>query len=164
MATVAQAQDAQKCSLDQISEALNQLPCEVDGAFVSPESLVVNITTLCNYTITADECHNCFAKGGHKTLPAFKTLVKLRMLPPTSFPEFLARLIEAETITCAAKPAEAPSWDDDNEDAPPVNEAPQLDKGKNKKGGAARGGSQSGNNRNKGRSSNKSRGGSSKGR
>jgi hypothetical protein len=166
VATIAQAQEAEKCSLQQISDALNQLPCEVDGAFVSPESLVTNISALCDYTVTADECHICFAKGGHKTLPAFKTLVKLRMLPPTSFPEFMAKLIEAEAITCAAKPAQIPSWDDDNgdtppEDAPPAGEAPNLDKGKNRQGGINRGGQQSGSSRNRGRAANKNRGSSS---
>lgn len=168
MATIAQAQAAEKCSLQQISDALNQLPCEVDGTFVSPESLVTSISTFCDYTLTAEECHNCFAKGGRKTLPAFKTLIKLRMLPPTSFPEFMARLIEAEAITCAAKPAQTPSWDDDNGDtppeyAPPANETPQLGKGKNRQGGVARGGQQSGSNRSKGRAS-KSRGASGQGR
>jgi hypothetical protein len=163
VATVAQAQEGERCSLQQISEALNQLPCEVDGAFVSPESLVANISTLCNYTLTAEECHKCFTKSGFKSLPALGTLVKLKMLPPTTYPDFLGRLIEAEAVTCSAKMPEAPEWDDDDgqpDDGVPVPEAPNLGKGKNRKGEVARGGSgrspagkQGGNSRGRGRSS-----------
>lgn len=163
VSTIAQAQEGERCSLQQISDALNQLPCEVDGAFVSPESLVANISTLCNYTLTAEECHKCFAKSGHKSVPALRTLVKLRMLPPTAFPDFFGRLVESEIATCSTKMPEVPDWDDDDgapDDGPPIPETPNLGKEKNRKGdvgrddsGRSRGGSKRGNNRGKGKSS-----------
>jgi hypothetical protein len=163
VATIAQAQEGERCTLQQISDALNELPCEVDGAFVSAESIVANISTLCDYTLTAEECHNCFEKSGRKALPAFKTLVRLRMLPPTSFPDFLGRLVEAEAVTCAEKMPEGPDWGDGDgppEDGPPADEAPDLGKGKKRGGdvsrgdsGRSRGGQKNNNSRGRGKSS-----------
>jgi hypothetical protein len=96
-------QDASQCSLEQISEALNQLDCAVSGAFVSPESLVKTITTACEPTADEETCHACFRKSGGKLGPALKALSKVKVFPKAALSQFRVALVTAEEATCSAK-------------------------------------------------------------
>lgn len=107
-------QDAPQCTLEQISEALNQLDCAVSGAFVSPASLVKTITTACEPTAGEETCHACFRKSGGKVGPALKALAKVKVFPKSALSEFRIALVTAEETTCAAKGQP----DDSNEDSP----------------------------------------------
>jgi hypothetical protein len=96
-------QSAPQCTLEQISEALNQLDCTVAGAFISPESLVRTITTACEPTADEEDCHACFRKSGGKLGPALKALAKAKVFPKSSLSQFRIALVTAEETTCAAK-------------------------------------------------------------
>lgn len=110
--TAALAQDAPQCTLEQISEALNQLDCAVSGAFVSPASLVKTITTACEQTAQEETCHACFRRSGGKIGPALKALAKVKVFPKSSLSEFRVALVTAEETTCAAKEQPEDSRDD----------------------------------------------------
>ena len=97
------AQEAPQCTLEQISEALNQLDCVVSGAFVSTASLVKTITTACEPTADEETCHACFKKSGGKVGPALKALAKVKVFPKSALSEFRIALVTAEETTCAAK-------------------------------------------------------------
>jgi len=108
-------QDAPQCTLDQISEALNNLDCTVNGAFISAASLVQTITTACEPTPDAETCHACFRKLGGKTGPALKALAKVKILPKKTASEFRIALVTAEETTCSAKEDLEESEDEDED-------------------------------------------------
>ena len=128
---LALGQDAPQCTIDQISEALNQLNCTVSGAFVSSTSLVKTITSACEPTADEETCHACFRKSGGKVGPALKALAKAKILPKSSLSEFRIALVTAEETTCAAKaqPEDNQDQSDDSynssEPSSPGTEAPQ---------------------------------------
>jgi len=93
---------AQQCSLDEISTALNELPCEATGAYISTESLVKGVIGLCGPSPTEESCLECFKRSRDKLKLSVKTLVKLKLLPPPSLLELKPALREAEDATCVA--------------------------------------------------------------
>lgn len=121
-ANPALAQNAPQCSLEQISEALNQLDCAVSGAFVSPASLVNTITTACEPTEDEESCHACFRKSGGKVGPALKALAKVKVFPKSALSEFRIALVTAEETTCAAKGQPQDSNGDNPEDSYPTGQ------------------------------------------
>jgi hypothetical protein len=96
----ARAQAGEQCSLDQISAALNSLPCEPVGAFVSPESIVESIVDLCEYAPTEESCHRCFRRARDRVVPSMKTLIKLHMLPTATLRDLRDELLVAEDDSC----------------------------------------------------------------
>jgi len=108
------AQDAPQCTLEGITNALNQLECTVSGTFVSPASLVQAITTTCQQAADQVTCRACFRKSGGKAGPALKSLVKLKLLPKSALGEFRIAIVTAEEATCSAK--EGSDDEDENED------------------------------------------------
>ncbi len=93
---------AQQCSLDEVSNALNNLPCEVNGGFVSLESLVRGVTELCQSAPTEESCSECFRRSRDKVKISVKTLIKLKLLNPSTFIELKPALRDAEDATCSA--------------------------------------------------------------
>lgn len=127
------AQEAPQCTLEQISEALNQLDCAVSGAFVSPASLVKTITTACEPTADEEACHSCFRKSGGKVGPALKALAKVKVFPKTALSEFRIALVTAEETTCASKEQPADSGDDSEDSyqtGQPGSQRPDDSKGR----------------------------------
>jgi hypothetical protein len=92
--------DAQQCSLEQVSAALNNLPCEASGAFVSIESLVKGVTELCEYAPTEESCSECFRRSRGKVKLSVKTLVKLKLLDPSTLGALKPALEDAEDASC----------------------------------------------------------------
>lgn len=97
----ARAQSGEQCSLDQISAALNSLPCEAVGAFVSTESIVEGVVNLCEYAPSEESCHRCFRRAREKVVPSMKTLVKLRVLSPSILRDLRDELLWAEDESCS---------------------------------------------------------------
>lgn len=116
--SIAFGQSGEKCSLDQISNALNQLDCEVNGAYVSPDSVAKGLSDECDRTQNSFECHTCFMVGGHRLAESFYPLVRLKILPPTAPAELLGAIQQAEESTCSSKPdpIAPPQWGDDPDD------------------------------------------------
>ncbi len=110
-------QDAPQCTLEQISEALNQLDCAVSGAFISPASLVKTITTSCEPTADEETCHACFRKSGAKIGPALKALTKAKVFPKSAISEFRIALVTADETTCAAKGQPEDDHEDSQDDS-----------------------------------------------
>lgn len=96
----AAAQTAPQCSLEDISAALNALPCETQGAFVSIESLIQGVTEICEPTPTEESCLKCFRRSRDKINQSIKTLIKLALLPPSTLSDFRYALREAEASVC----------------------------------------------------------------
>ncbi len=94
-------QTDQQCSLKTVTEALNNLGCIVNGAFVSPDSVVASITETCAATANTETCHACFRKAGGKAGPAFKALAKVKVLPKATLSQFRTALLAAKEATCA---------------------------------------------------------------
>lgn len=109
-------QELEQCTLDQVSEALNTLPCTVSGAFVSPATFLKTITATCAPKANAETCHACFRKHGGKAGPVVKALIKIKVLPRAALSQFRIGLVTAEEATCAPKENEDDSDDGDNDD------------------------------------------------
>ena len=96
-------QSDQQCSLKTVTEALNNLGCVVNGAFVSADSVVASITETCAPTADAETCHACFRRAGGKVGPVFKALAKVKILPKATLSQFRIALVTAEEATCEPK-------------------------------------------------------------
>jgi hypothetical protein len=126
----ASGQVQERCSLEQISNALNQLECEVDGAFISTESLTQSVAGVCEYTPTAETCHLCFERAQRKLGSAIRSLVFLKVLPISAPIELIEALRAVEDSTCSPKEREDPELEDGN-DRLPDNNVPELNRGRN---------------------------------
>ena len=106
----ARGQAIDVCSPSDISNALNQLQCRIDGGVVSASAISDTVSTVCDATFTPESCHNCFRRIGFKAALTLKTLVKLKTLPRSAVYDLKVALADAEDEVCSAK--EDPFWND----------------------------------------------------
>lgn len=96
--TEARAQDV--CSVDEVSQAINQLDCYADGVYFAPESLATAVADLCYDEYSDYACEACFARARRKLFPVMKTLAKLDLISRGSLGDFRQALDEAEAEVC----------------------------------------------------------------
>ena len=91
---------AQSCSLDEVSSALNDLPCYADGTYLSGESVATTVSDTCYEEFTESACRACFNRARRKLLPVLKVLARLNVIPAEMPAEARNLLNEYEDDTC----------------------------------------------------------------
>ena len=98
--SITEAKAQETCSLDDVSNALNQLPCVADGVYLSPDSAANAVADICFDADSEEGCHQCFNRGRRKLLLGFKAIAKIGMIDRKSISDLRNALDNAEDNTC----------------------------------------------------------------
>lgn len=98
--SITEATAQETCSLDDVSDALNQLPCVADGVYLSPDSAANAVADICFDADSEEGCHQCFNRGRRKLLLGFKAIAKIGMIGRKSISDLRNALDNAEDNTC----------------------------------------------------------------
>ena len=98
--SITEARSQETCSLDDVSNALNQLPCVADGVYLSPDSAANAVANICFDADSEEGCHQCFNRGRRKLLLGFKAIAKIGMIGRKSISDLRNALDKAEDNTC----------------------------------------------------------------
>ena len=98
--SITEARSQETCSLDDVSNALNQLPCVADGVYLSPDSAANAVADICFDADSEEGCHQCFNRGRRKLLLGFKAIAKIGMIDRKSISDLRNALDNAEDNTC----------------------------------------------------------------
>lgn len=107
------------CSAAAVSDALDQLSCEADGAYVSPETAAEAISDRCIDAETERACRRCFRRSQGKLKSAFRALARIDLLDRSIIPRLREQLAVTAEDVCSGIDEELPP--EDNEDFPPTN-------------------------------------------
>jgi len=116
------AQDDPFCSASEVSDALDQLACVADGAYLSPESGADAAADRCGDAPTEGACRSCFRKVRAKLQVALRQLIRLDMVERAIMPRLKASLAQSADDICSDIGVEPPF--DDGGGPPPNSEDP----------------------------------------
>lgn len=109
--TMIEAKAQETCSLDDVSDALNQLPCFADGVYLSPDSAANAVANICYDADSEEGCRQCFNRGRRKLLLGFKAIAKIGMIGRKSISDLRNALDNAEDNTCYYDDYDDYPWD-----------------------------------------------------
>lgn len=94
----AEAQDA--CTVQEVDDALNQLSCFADGAYLSPQGIADSVSEICYDEYSEDACRACFRSARRKLYPSLKGLGRIGLISRQFAYDLKDALDYAEDDTC----------------------------------------------------------------
>lgn len=129
---VAVAQES--CSTDDVTAALDELPCVADGSYLSVQTGVDAVVERCADFTTEQSCRRCFRRVSAKLLVAINALGRVGLARQRMGADLRAELRSAENDTCLqsdeppAPPQEPPAFETPPP-SPPGTSAPSSGSG-----------------------------------